>query len=92
MIGLNTLVQRRTPTDLLGRVGSAVQTALSVPQTAFIALGAALVAVTDHQVLMVAMAVITAAGALALVATPPSTLRSSPPGSRGIRAMTLPAK
>ena len=77
MIGLNTLVQRRTPTDLLGRVGSTVQTALFVPQTAFIALGAALVAVIDHQVLLVAMAVITVAGALALVATPQATLRSS---------------
>jgi hypothetical protein len=79
MIGLNTLVQRRTPADILGRVGSAVQTALFVPQTAFIALGAALVAVVDHRVLLVAMVIVTAAGALALVVTPATTLRSSSP-------------
>lgn len=77
MVALNTLVQRRTPADLLGRVGSAVQTSLFVPQTAFIALGAALVAVIDHRVLLVAMVVVTAAAALSLIATPPATLRSS---------------
>jgi Na+/melibiose symporter-like transporter len=67
MIGMNTLVQRRTPNEMLARVGSAAQTAVFVPQTAFIALGAALVAIIDHKVLLIVMVAVTAAGALTLV-------------------------
>ncbi len=78
IIGMNTLVQRRTPTDMLGRVGSAAQTAVFVPQTAFIAVGAALVAVIDHNVLLIAMVAVTAAGALALVRARRTALPVSP--------------
>ena len=38
-VGALTLIQRRTPADLLGRVDAALTIAVTVPQTASIALG-----------------------------------------------------
>jgi len=52
VIGANTLVQRRTPSRLLGRVDAAAEAAVTLPQTAFIGLGAALVAAVDYRVLL----------------------------------------
>src|SRR5262249_57896936 len=43
-VGAITLIQRRTPAHLLGRVDAALTIAITVPQTVSIALGAALVA------------------------------------------------
>lgn len=66
-IGANTLVQRRTPTGLLGRVDAAVTMAVSLPQTIFIAAGAALVAVVDYRILLGAMTVAMAGSGVWLV-------------------------
>ena len=57
-VGALTLIQRRTPADLLGRVDAALMIAVTVPQTASIALGAALVAVVDYRLLLAVMAAV----------------------------------
>jgi hypothetical protein len=57
-VGALTLIQRRTPADLLGRVDAALTIAVTVPQTASIALGAALVAVVDYRLLLAVMAAV----------------------------------
>jgi hypothetical protein len=62
-VGANTLIQRRTPDFLLGRVDAAVNVAITVPQAGSIALGAALIAVVNYRLLLVAMAVVLAASA-----------------------------
>ena len=62
-VGWTTLVQRRTPPALLGRVDAALTVAITVPQVVSIALGAALVAVVDYRVLLAVMAVVVAGSA-----------------------------
>jgi MFS family permease len=57
-VGALTVIQRRTPADLLGRVDAALTIAVTVPQTASIALGAALVAVVDYRLLLAVMAAV----------------------------------
>jgi MFS family permease len=66
-VGAITLIQRRTPTALLGRVDAAITVAMTVPQTISIALGAALVAVVDYRLLLAAMAVVIVVAAAYLV-------------------------
>ncbi|HEX8931144.1 MAG TPA: MFS transporter, partial [Actinomycetota bacterium] len=53
--GMSTTLQRLTPLHLQGRTFSAVDVLVSTPQSVSIALGAALIAVVDHRVLLVAM-------------------------------------
>jgi MFS family permease len=55
-VGANTLIQRRTPNELLGRVDSVASISVSAPQTVFIAVGAALVGAVDYRWLLGAMA------------------------------------
>jgi MFS family permease len=55
--GMSTTLQRLTPLHLQGRTFSAVDVLVSTPQSLSIALGAALIASVDHQVLLVAMTV-----------------------------------
>jgi MFS family permease len=55
-VGAVTLIQRRTPGPLLGRVDAALEFAVVVPQAASIALGAALIAAVNYRILLVAMA------------------------------------
>jgi MFS family permease len=63
VVALFTLLQRTTPGDLQGRVYSAVEVFVGVPQTVSIALGAAAVAFVDYRVLLlVEAAVVAAAG------------------------------
>jgi MFS family permease len=69
-VGALTLIQRRTPTALLGRVDATFSIAMTVPQTISIALGAALVAVVDYRFLLVAMAVVTVMSAVCLIGVP----------------------
>ncbi len=59
-VGAVTLIQRRTPGDLLGRVDAALGFALIVPQAASIAVGAALIAVVSYRALLLAMAAVIA--------------------------------
>ncbi len=75
VVALITLVQRVTPAQLQGRAYSAVDSAITVPQTLSIALGAGLITVTGYRPLLVAMAaVMAAAGAYLLRASDPSRL------------------
>jgi MFS family permease len=67
-VGALTLIQRRTPASLIGRVDAALTVAITVPQAASIALGAALVALVPYRVLLVAMAVVIGCSALYLAA------------------------
>ncbi|MDQ1293995.1 MAG: transporter [Actinomycetota bacterium] len=52
VVGLMTLVQRRTPIAVLGRVATAVEMLVGVPQVISIAVGAALVTVIDYRILI----------------------------------------
>ena len=52
LIAIDTAIQRFTPNELQGRVGTAIEVSLSVPQTLSIAIGAALVVVVDYRLLL----------------------------------------
>lgn len=54
IVGLMTALQMRTPLRLQGRVSSAADVFISTPQTVSIAVGAALIAVVDYRLLVVA--------------------------------------
>ena len=69
-VGAVTLIQRRTPSALLGRVDAALEFAITVPQAASIAVGAALVAAVSYRVLLLAMAAVIAFSAGYLVSRP----------------------
>jgi Na+/melibiose symporter-like transporter len=56
IVGLTTLVQRRTPSELQGRVYAAADAVITTPQTVSIAAGAALIGIAGYQVLLAAMA------------------------------------
>ena len=65
-VGAVTLIQRNTPGALLGRVDAALEFAITVPQAASIALGAALIAVVNYRVLLLVMAAVIASSAVYL--------------------------
>jgi MFS family permease len=67
LVGLFTLTQRRTPMDIQGRVYSAFDTLIGVPQTVSIAAGAGLVALVDYRLLLVVAACMSAAAAAYLL-------------------------
>jgi MFS family permease len=67
IVGIYTLVQRESPAHLQGRVFSAMEIALGVPQTISIALGAALVTILDYRLLLVAQALVIGAAGLYLL-------------------------
>jgi MFS family permease len=67
IVGTYTLIQRESPAQLQGRVYSAMEIALGLPQTISIALGAALVTVLDYRLLIVAQAVVVGAAGLYLL-------------------------
>lgn len=58
--GWSTAIQSRTPAHLQGRAYSAADTTVTVPQTASVAIGAALVSLVDYRILLVVMAAVTA--------------------------------
>ena len=60
VVGFGTAVQLRTPAELQGRVYSAADTIIGTPQTASIAVGAAILTVVDYRVSIAAMAVVCA--------------------------------
>ncbi len=74
VIGYYTAVQLRTPGDLQGRVYSAGDMIVGVPQTLSIALGAVLISLVDYRLLIVVMSAITALCGVYLV-----TARLEPP-------------
>jgi hypothetical protein len=59
VVAFGTAVQTRTPPELQGRVYSAADTLIGVPQTISIALGAFLITVVDYRVLIVVMGLVT---------------------------------
>lgn len=58
VVGFTTLLQRRTPNRLMGRVSSAADLVVGTPQTLSIGVGAVLVAVVDFRVLLLVMAIV----------------------------------
>jgi MFS family permease len=63
IVGINTLMQRVTPGELMGRVSAATEALISGPQAISIAVGAILVEQLPFRVLFVIMAVVSAASA-----------------------------
>ncbi|MEH0843914.1 MFS transporter [Micromonospora sp. CPCC 205711] len=59
MVGLTTLIQRRTPPALLGRVTAASEALVSGPQAVSIGTGALLVGVLDYRLLFLVVGVVT---------------------------------
>jgi len=59
IVAFGTAIQRRSPAHLQGRVFSAADTMLTIPQTASIGIGAALVTVLDYRILLAVMATVT---------------------------------
>jgi hypothetical protein len=55
-VGAITLVQRRTPAGLVGRVDAAANLAVTVPQALSIAAGAAIITLTGYRALLAVMA------------------------------------
>jgi len=77
-VAATTVLQRRTPSDLLGRVGGAFGLSLTVPQVTSIGLGAALIAVVGYRVLLVIMAAVAVVAAAFLVSQPAARQRLEP--------------
>jgi MFS family permease len=76
-VGFTTRLQRATPDRLRGRVFATAATIVTVPQTASIALGAALIASTGYRALLSAIAAVLVLTALYLLAQPAERATSS---------------
>lgn len=63
VVALNTLLQRRTPQRLMGRVSAAADVVLGTPQAGSIAVGALLVTLVSYRPIFWACAVVVAASA-----------------------------
>jgi hypothetical protein len=77
-----TAFQRRTPAAMMGRVFGVLRLALTIPQTASIAIGAALITVVDYRVLLVVIAVAAAASSLLIIGQPQIWRRPAPGTAR----------
>lgn len=58
LVALYTLIQRRTPNRLIGRVSTTTEVLIGVPQTVSIGTGAVLIAFVDYRVMVLALAVV----------------------------------
>jgi len=58
-VSLMTLVQRRTPQAVMGRVSTAVEVVMATPQAVSLALGSLLVVLFSYRVIFVVMALVT---------------------------------
>ncbi|GAB4068131.1 MFS transporter [Angustibacter speluncae] len=87
-----TVRQRMTPPRLQGRTSSAVNLAITLPQTASIAAGAALLTVADFRWSLAAIAVVTSAAALPLLLRRPAPerLAADEDGASGMPADPAP--
>ena len=87
VVALATSYQRRSPTEVQGRVNAAANMLFSVPQTISIAIGAALITVIDYRVLIVTMAAVFALAAAYLFTrrgeTQPALTPAASPGAAG---------
>ncbi|MDQ2836139.1 MAG: MFS transporter [Actinomycetota bacterium] len=70
LVGISTLLQRRTPLELAGRANAALSFLLTTPQTIAIAVGAALVAIVDYRLILLAIGLLLALAAAYLVSRP----------------------
>ena len=66
-VAYTTLVQRRTPQRLMGRVGTALEVVLGTPQAISLAVGAGLVSLLSYHVIFAVMGAATLVGALYLL-------------------------
>jgi MFS family permease len=84
VVGCTTLIQRRSPEQLRGRVYSAFDMALTVPQTGAIAVGASLAAHVPYRALIIVMCVVLVGAAATLLRAGPRVeaglLGPGPPG------------
>ncbi len=67
-VSVMTLIQRRTPQRVMGRVSMAAEVVMGAPQAFSLALGALLVAVLSYHVIFATIAAVTALGAAYIVA------------------------
>jgi len=90
VVALMTLVQRRTPQAIMGRVSAAVEVVMAAPQAISLALGALLVVVLSYRQIFVIMAVVTALAAayiaLSLRRQIVGDVRRAPAGVEPVRA------
>jgi MFS family permease len=70
LVAFGTAIQVRSPAHLQGRVASAADMAVGVPQTFSIALGAALSTLVDYRILLVVMSAVVLAFATPLARAP----------------------
>ena len=93
IVGLMTALQVRTPLRLQGRVSSAADVFISTPQTASIAVGAALIAVVDYRLLVVVESVavtLCAAYLLSRRAVVPAAAETQTPPAASAEALSQP--
>lgn len=69
VVAFMTLVQRRTPLALIGRVSTSVEVVMGTPQALSLAAGALLVTLLDYHVIFLVMAVVTGAAVSYLALT-----------------------
>lgn len=81
LVAWTTLLQRETPSRLMGRVSTATDVLVTTPQAVSIALGALLVGLLDYRLIFMVMA----AGVLAAAAYLLLVLRTTPSPSRHSR-------
>ncbi|MFG1841982.1 MFS transporter [Micromonospora sp. NPDC049175] len=100
MVGLHTLIQRRTPPPLVGRVAAATQAVVSGPQALSIGAGALLVGFLDYRMLFALVGMATLAAGSYLwrgrhLSAPPGTRPPTPstrPTGRRVPAPRRPAE
>ena len=78
IVALATSYQRRSPSQMQGRVSAAANMLFSVPQTISIAAGAALITLVDYRVEIVAMAVVFLIAAVYLLTRGDEVVRLTP--------------
>ena len=62
-VAVMTLVQRRTPQSIMGRVSMALEVLMGTPQAISLAVGALLVALISYRAIFLVIALVTALGA-----------------------------
>ena len=68
MVALMTLIQRRTPQPIMGRVSAAIEVVFAVPQAISLALGSLLVVLLSYRQIFVIIAVVTAGAGIYIAA------------------------
>ncbi|WP_436739829.1 MFS transporter [Streptomyces sp. BBFR102] len=82
LIAAMTAVQREIPAALLGRVAATANTVLFAPNALGLGIGAWLIAVADHRLLLIAAGAAAGAAALYCLVSRPARLAASPQGPR----------